>query len=106
MHGKRSVAVVCTEGAIFKEVESRIRRSKLGEYQNGYMYDEAKHKCGSHEELTEDQELALLELELEEEASMDARLANLQLNCRHSLSVVRVRITRQSRLLFLLFCAL
>eukprot|EP01047_Picozoa_sp_COSAG01_P007836 COSAG01_NODE_301_length_19211_cov_21.838478_9_plen_1181_part_00 len=32
----------------------------------------------SHEELTEDQELALLELELEEEASMDARLANLQ----------------------------
>ena len=52
-HGKRSVAVATTEGSIFKEVEKRIRRSKLGEYQNGYMYDEAKHKCGSHEELTD-----------------------------------------------------
>ena len=52
-HGKRSVAVATTEGSIFKEVEKRIRRSKLGEYQNGYMYDEAKHKCGSHEELQE-----------------------------------------------------
>ena len=52
-HGKKSVAVATTEGSIFKEVAKRIRQSQLGEYQNGYMYDEAKHKCGSHEELTD-----------------------------------------------------
>lgn len=45
--------VECTEGSIFEEVSKRVRRSKLGEYQNGVMYDEARQKCGGHEELSE-----------------------------------------------------
>ena len=52
-YGKRSIAVACTEGSIFEEVGKRVKRSMLGEYQNGVMYDEARHKCGGHAELTE-----------------------------------------------------